>query len=84
MFLSQKTFRIDKYLHKNDEMCIKFQINANDFNAICAQMDDKCAVKLLRYTYLNISFALFLSFLHGRETRFSMVSTTIDTVLLHD
>ena len=82
--MSPKIFKPDKYLHKNDEMCIFFQVNANGLNAIYAQINNCCATKKLKYTYFNISFTLFRSFSHPPEACFSMPHATINTVLLHN
>ena len=63
---------------------MSFQINTGDFNVVYAQINDSCAIKRLRYTYFNISFASFRSFLHPPEACFSMPHATINTVLLHN
>ena len=65
-------------------MCILFQVNTDDINAVYAQINYCCVIKKLLYTYFNISFTLFRSFLQSPETCFSMLSTTINTVLLHN
>lgn len=75
------TCGIEKLLHKNAEMRNVFQRNTDCFLINCAQNGNDCAVGLKRYTFFNISFAVFVLILVSTKPCFYTLSPAINAVL---